>query len=219
MKQEERVDKAIAELVEVIRELGQEALEAGEEAERNAEKNVRRFEAAWRELLEARRRVRALEKERAELPRQAYAANLDEDSEREASLRERYKTIPAELEEARRKVLELKEKVRGFLGPNRTLPTEAGHELDIMLVQHGPVRDAYSRGAGRLRAIEKIIRSAVAEAVGPLEGGMDYWAKTLRDWRSEIENDPQVLEYRRAKQMGPQAVEEVRERLAKEALS
>ena len=55
--------------------------------------------------------------------------------------------------------------------------------------------------------------------MGPLEGGMDYWAKTLRDWRSEIENDPQVLEYRRAKQIGPQAVEEVRERLAKEALS
>jgi hypothetical protein len=94
---------------------------------------------------------------------------------------------------------EITQELKGRLGPNPSLPGEAGGPYDCELKEFTKVREAWSAAASPLRKAKREVNSAFRNTLDSLEAGEARTAETLSQLRGMQSLDPRVQEYRQAR--------------------
>ncbi len=157
----QRFGHALDALRTILAEHEKTCAERVQAAEAKAQDDRARFAEASEELAQARRELSALSAERDRLPFEAYAANLDGDAEREATLKARYASIaPADLEALRGRCEAL-----------------AGEVASL----GGTASDAEKRALKNVRGVY----ASVLQSMGEFEGRIDLLKSAVAESRSK----------------------------------
>jgi len=135
---------------------------------READKEGDRRYGRIRDLREERdglgERISALEAERTGTPMEAYRAGLDEDYDREDSLKARFRVAGEELSQARDRAQEVEKELAGLVH------NPQGHENDAVI-------SAFKESVGVARSARTEIEELKQRVVKELDGALDPVAK------------------------------------------